>query len=390
MDAKKFQKFQKELAGMIVEQLNKDDIKDGKDEAAEELARIKEQNSDLMKQIKDAQAKEVKLAVPGSEETKNFKYRGYDIRKQGLELGIADNDERERHAKFIIDVLTKADMNEGTVGQGGYLVPDEYEATILGLARKSSVGLQEARVWNMGTDVLRIPKENGAVTVDYAAEASANSQSEPTVAEMTLTAKRFGAYSQVTNELLEDSMIDITSWITELFAEALGQSVDDQLFNGSSTTADLHGACGATISGSGAYTALAFGDFSSAIAQLETGELQNAKFYMNKALNHYVRTMVDASNRLIYQFPNAGAPGQIYGYPLILVPKINSAPAAGEMGFVFGDLKKGAAIGMRRGMSIKANPYILMKEHKTQFVTSMRFDTNVAVAGALVEWVPSS
>lgn len=390
MDAKKFNKWQKELAGVIAEQLDKTSVDEGKAEAAEELAELKSTNAELLTQIKAAQAKEVKLQVPGSEEVVDFSYHGYDLRKQGLELGISDNDVRERSAKFIVGVITKADMNEGTTTQGGFLVPDEYEAVILGEARKTSIALTEARVWNMGSDVLRVPIENALVTVDYAAEASANSQSEPTVAEMTLTAKRFGAYSQVTNELLEDSMIDVVSWITGQFSEALGQEVDDQLFNGTDTTGNLAGSCGATISGSGAYTAVTFTDFSNAIAQLDQGELVNSKFYMNKGINHYVRTMVDASSRLIYQFPTAGNPAQIYGYSNILVNKMKSAPTAGQTGFIFGDLKKGAAIGLRRGMVMQTNPYILMKENKTQFVTSMRFDTNVAVSGALVEWIAKS
>jgi len=395
MDAKKFTKFQEELAGKIVEQMSASqigEVKEAKEKAEAEIAAIKESNKALAAEVesmKKSAGRSVSLLVPGGE-VKEFIYKGYDIRNQMASFDIPA-ERKERHAKFIIDVINKTAMTEASPGGGGYVVPDEYAKDLQALARLQSIALQDCRIWTMGTDVLRIPAENGAVAVDWAsAEADPNNQSEPTLAEVVLSTKRLGAYSVASNELIEDTYIDVTGWLTEIFAEAYGQEIDNQVFNGTTFTSDLHGGCGATISGAASISALTFTHFSNAIAQLEEVRALGAKFYFNKAVAHYVRVMIDASNRLIYQMPTAGNPGQIYGYPAVQVPKMTAAPTSGQQAFVFGNLNKGYALGIRRGMTMKVNPYILMKEHQTQFIVSGRLDGAVALSHAMVEFVIGS
>jgi HK97 family phage major capsid protein len=393
---KKFKKFQEELAGIVVETMDarqRAEVKEAKEQTEAEIAKIKEQNKELaaiVDEMKKAAGKKVDLIVPGETVKKSFIYKGYDLRNQMQRFDIPA-DRKEAHAKFLVDLITKTAMTEASTTGGGYLVPDEYEMDLQALARLQSVAMQDCRIWTMGTDTLRIPAENGAVSVDWAsAEADPNVNSEPTVAEITLSTKRLGAYSVASNELLEDSAIDITGWLTELFAEAQGQEIDNQVFNGTTFTSDLHGGCGTTISGVTAISSLTFTNFSNAIAQLEEIRAVGAKFYFNKSVAHYVRTMIDASNRLIYQMPTAGNPGNIYGYPTVQVPKMTAAPTAGQQVFIFGNLQKGYALGRRRGMTMSVNPYILMKEHQTQFINSSRWDGAVALSGALVEFVLSA
>ena len=395
MEPNKFKKFQQELADIVVSSMTasqKAEVKEGAEKAMEEIAKIKEQNTALtamVDEMKKAAGKPVSLVVPGGG-TETFIYKGYDIRNQMQKYDIPA-ERKELHAKFLIDMIKKTAMTEASAGGGGYVVPEQYDMDLQVLARLSSVALQECRIWNMTGDTLRIPAEGNAVTVDWAsAEADPNNQSEPTFTEIALTTKRLGAYAIASNELLEDSAIDITGYLTEIFAEAEGQEIDNQVFNGTTFTSDLHGGCGTTMSGIAGISSLTFTTFSTAISKLEEIRAIGAKFYFNKAVAHYVRTMIDASNRLIYQFPTAGNPGQIYGFPAVQVPKMTAAPTSGQQAFIFGNLYKGYAIGKRRGMTMSVNPYILMKENQTQFVCSSRWDGAVALSGALVECVVGS
>jgi len=395
MEPNKFKKFQQELADIVVSSMTasqKAEVKEGAEKAMEEIAKIKEQNTALtamVEEMKKSAGKPVSLVVPGGG-TETFIYKGYDLRNQMQKYDIPA-ERKEIHAKFLIDMIKKTAMTEASAGGGGYLVPEQYDMDLQALARLSSVALQDCRIWNMTGDTLRIPAEGAAVTVDWAsAEADPNNQSEPTFSEIVLSTKRLGAYSVASNELLEDSAIDITGYLTEVFAEAQGQEIDNQVFNGTTFTSDLHGGCGTTISGIASLSALTFTNFSNAIAQLEEVRAIGAKFYFNKSVAHYVRTMIDASNRLIYQFPTAGNPGQVYGFPAVQVPKMTAAPTSGQQVFIFGNLYKGYAIGKRRGMTMSVNPYILMKENQTQFVCSSRWDGAVALSGALVEAVIGS
>jgi HK97 family phage major capsid protein len=395
MEPNKFKKFQQELADIVVSSMTlaqKAEVKEGSEQALAEIAKMKEENkalASMVEEMKKSVGKPVSLIVPtGGTET--FIYKGYDLRNQMQRFDIP-NERKELHSKFLIDMIKKTALTEASAGGGGYTVPDQYDMDLQTLARLSSIALQECRIWNMTGDVLRIPAEGAAVTVDWAsAEADPNNQSEPTFTEIALSTKRLGAYSIASNELLEDSAIDITGYLTEVFSEAQGQELDNQVFNGTTFTSDLHGGCGTTISGAASISALTFTHFSNAIAQLEEVRAVGAKFYFNKSVAHYVRTMIDASNRLIYQFPTAGNPGQIYGFPAVQVPKMTAAPTSGQQTFVFGNLYKGYALGKRRGMTMSVNPYILMKENQTQFVCNSRWDGAIALSGALVEFVIGS
>lgn len=396
MDAKKFRKFQEDLAGMIAERIGKEDeVKDSAEQYKEELAKLKEENEQFkafMEKAQKAVGKKVSLEVPGEEKTTDFIYKGYDLRTQGSILTIPD-EQKERVAKFIIDVMIndKASLVEGTDSRGGYYVPEVWETEVQALARLSSVAIRDCRIWPMSTDTTLIPKENGAVSVDWANEGSANSESEPTVAQITLTAHRLGAYSESSTELVEDSFVDILSWLTELFAEAQGQAIDAQVFEtGGTFTSSLPGNAGATISGSGGYSATTYTDFSNAITQMEAIRRIGAKYYFDKSMLHIVRTMKDGSNSLIWQLPNANKPGTIYEYPYEEVPSMTDSPSAADTGFFFGNLKKAYALGRRRGMTMKVNPYIKMKEEMVQFINNSRWDGAVVLPGAYVEYICKS
>jgi len=391
MDAKKFTKFQDELAGMIFERMNKAEFNEGKEETREEIARMKEDNTALkaeMETLRKSAGKKVSLSVPGEEKTTDFIYKGYDLKSQGAILTVPD-EQKEHIAKFAIDVMIndKAALNEGTAAQGGYTVPEIWETEMQALARLNSVAIKDCRIWPMSTDTTLIPKENGAVSVDWANEKSANSESEPTVDQITLSAKRLGAYSESSTELVEDSFVDIVSWLTELFAEAQGQEIDKQVFVGTTFTSSLKGNAGATISGSGAYSAITYTDFASAITQIEAPRRVGAKYYLDKSMAYYVRTMKDGSNRLIYQMPNGTDPENIYNYLMAEVPQMTNTPAAADTGFFFGNLRKAYALGRRRGMTMKVNPYIKMKEEMVQFINNSRWDGAVVLPGAYVEWI---
>lgn len=192
-------------------------------------------------------------------------YMGYNLDMQGSEMKwkmnypqnaniltqlypvtrIADDQHREEYAKFLIDVIKatkqdpgamarlaasreKATMTEGTGSTGGYLVPEEFTNELLAFARLQSLGLRYCRVWPMSEMIRTVPVESTGVSVAWTSEGSAATETEPTVGEVTLTAKKLDAFGVVTNELLADSAIDIVSWLTQLFAEAIGQELDNQ------------------------------------------------------------------------------------------------------------------------------------------------------------------
>lgn len=380
--------YRTELKGIIKELL--DDKTNTKNEEIidtneEKMAKLLEDNADMKEKMEKllTTSTEKTVIVPEMDATTTL-YKGYDLLAQGETLTIKDESKKERIAKFLIDTVTKT-MNEGTTTAGGHLVPEEYQVELLGFARETSVALQDCRVMPMSRDVMKFPRENGGVSVNWAAtETTANVLTEPTVSMVTLSTERMGAYVPVTNDLLEDSAFDIVSFLTGLFAEAVGQELDNQVFNGTPFASVLDGA-GSTITISGTtFASVDHEDFSLAIAELSDIKLSGAKFYMNKAIKHYIRILKDGSDRLIYTLPSGIIPANIYEIPVRTVEKMVGTTAAATSFILLGNLKN-YILGKRRGMTIKANPYILMKENTTQFVVSSRWDGQIGLAGGFVD-----
>lgn len=388
---------EKQLRGLIAEMIDEKTMSKAAeiaDKKNEDHAKMVEQNAELKAQIEKLQsapAQKVELPVPGSTEKKTF-YKGYNLAKQGMILSL-DDARKQEVAKMFVDMIHgKAAMQEGTTTEGGFLVFDEYQSEILAHARLSSVALRDCRILPMASDTLRIPREDGAVSVNWTAEEIALTQSEPTIAEVVLTANKLGAYSIVSNELLADSQFDIVSWLTELFAEAAGQEIDNQWMNGTTFTGILSGGvttntvtCTSTTTTPNRHVQVDDTELSSMVAALTSNKLVGAKYYLHRNSLHYIRMMEDTAGVRIWMLPNANQPGTIYGYPYELVDAIPSAPNAGDPFLAFGNMKKGYIIGIRRGaMSLDMDPYGAFTTDQTRFRLVTRFDGAMGLENALV------
>lgn len=396
----KDQKYQEQLRNMLKEIIGESTMDQAKEIAAEtneKVAKLLEQNKELADRLEAMEkmpAQKVELPVPGRDGVvKEFMYRGYNLKTQGASLSLPE-EKKEGYAKFLIDCLQKAAMNEGTAAQGGFLVPDEYGDEILAFTRRSSVALQEATVYDMGTDTLRVPREASNVAVSWGNEAATLAASDPTVGELVLNAKRLGAYSTASNELLADSSFDIVSWLTSQFAEAIALEIDDSAFNaagGSTFIGALSGtttntvSCAATGTSPNRHIQLTVDELSLAISKLTDNKLANAKFYFHLNSIHYVRVQEDGAGNKVWAQPGNGVPGTVYEYPYRVSDKIGSAtPAAATPFALFGNFKN-YVIGRRRGsMILEIDPYGLFTNYQTRFRMVTRWDAAPGLEAGMV------
>jgi HK97 family phage major capsid protein len=336
------------------------------------------------------------------------KYKGYHLDLQGRDIGgraekmgipfVTDPEFRERFARFMLDVLQgRTALSEGTAGQGGYLVPDEYEPVILAFAReKSQIALPLCWVLPMGSDTKRVPAEASGADVAWTAEATAATESTgPTVGEAVLAAKRLTGYKEASNELIDDSMFDIVSWLTELFGEAIGLELDNQVLNGTGSPCSgvLTAKAGYSVvmgSGSAAFSMLGGDDLSSMLSKLKESVLGNAYFVLHRTVFHYVRTIKNADGTYMYGPLMGPDPQSIWGLPYIRSEKAPSTSGASTALAVLGNFKF-FVIGRRQGdMKLFVNPYSLDKENQTRFKVETRWGLAVGQANAFVRYITAA
>jgi len=432
---------QDELKGLLNEVMG-DEIQKAIDKNAEASeARIKaleDLNTEQKAKIEALEklpAEPAKIAVPGAPGvTKDVLYRGYDLGVQGAQLTqqarqlltelkrqghdvdfediygrkveIADPEAKERYAKFMIgliragggDPVAKAALQEGTDSEGGYVVPDEFTNEILAFARLQSFTLRDCRVWPMGSDVRTIPAEDGAVSVAWTAEENTATESEPTLAEVTLTAKRLDAYSKASNELLMDANVDIVSWLTGLFAEAIGQELDNQVLNGTGDPCSgvLTAAAGNSVvlaSPQVSFSSVDADDLSNAIASLPINRLAGARFYMHRTVLHPIRTLQTTAGAYIFAQPGNGVPATIWEYPYTLTekgPTTSDATQADTAFISFGNMRY-FAIGRRlQSMTLDVDPYGLFTNYQTRFRIVNRWGMSIGLSGGFCRVVTAA
>ena len=290
------------------------------------------------------------------------------------------------------NMATKASMQEDTPSEGGYLVPDEYQWEMVKLARNRTFALQECTVLPMAGSTLKLPTEASMVTVEWDDEEGQIGQKEGTVGQVSLTAKRMNALAVASNELLDDSAIDIVSMLTEQFGYAVALEIDNQVLagTGSPVSGLMEGTTGTSVvmaTGSAHFSMINFDPMNEASCSLEDGYLANAKWVFGRTAKRYLRNVKDTDGNYIMVHPSATQSGTIWEHPYIVSEKAINTSAVSTVEAVFGNLKQ-FYIGRRRGiMSLDVDPYGKFDYYQTRFRIVTRWGFAVANANAFVSVV---
>ena len=398
---------------------------------ADEVAKIKKEEDAVKaaaaeqvakeKEIEDLKAENAKLkAAPvDKKDTKVFSigksdmFKGYSLRKQfrgANEIFAPSNEEdKDKAVKEMLTILdtynktgrftinSKAAMQLGTDGEGGYLVPETWANEVEYKAALYSAAMGNANMFTFpaNTGELNIPKEGNGITVTWAAEEAANSESEPTVGNLQLVAKRGGFWGIMSNELMQDAGYDVVGYITKLAIRAMAQEIDNQVFNGTTFTSSLLTGVttndfkvGMTTSAAGAGTDLGditALDLANMIQAIPASRRVGAKFFLPKEAMTYIRTLNNGSGGAILMDGISGVQSPtIYGYPFVEVDAISGTDTTAAQDFcLFGNMDSYALAMKLAPTSLELNPYsgTEFKAYQTLFRMYMRADGGVLHEG---------
>jgi len=133
-------------------------------------------------------------------------------------------------------------MEEGDLSQGGYLVPEEFRATLLQTALESSIVRPRATSIPMATNRVTLPvlvdddhstDFFGGVIIYRTAEKGSKTEKNPVFGKVSLTLHKLTGLCYVTDELLQDSVISIEPIIKSTFGQAIAFTQDYDFLRGS-------------------------------------------------------------------------------------------------------------------------------------------------------------
>lgn len=240
---------------------------------------------------------------------------------------------------------------------GGYVVDSELSAEIRHLVTEYGVARREMTTHELTKGSYKVNELVTDLTVNWADTETASLLSTQFVlGQGTLELKRLYAIVTLTNTLLEDSEIDLTSFISERVAEGMAMQEDEAFFNGDGTatygsftgllaTAGLNSV---TMTGS-TFASMDADDLIAMQDATPQGALRNGKYYMHRSIMSIVRKLKDSDGAYIYQRPAEGGPATIWGKPVVEVEVMpTSSDTAANTPFVlFGDMKKAAIFGYK-------------------------------------------
>jgi HK97 family phage major capsid protein len=229
--------------------------------------------------------------------------------------------------------------------QTGAPVPTSFYDQVIMLARHVGPMLQTSTVLNTaGGENLQIPSLAQYSTAAITSEGTAISESDPVFNSfVTLSAYKFSFLVQLSTELIEDSGVDILSFLADQVGNELGFRVNASLTTGTGSsqpngivTASSLGVTGATAV-TGAFTA---DNLISLVYSVDTAgrRLAGSGFQMNASSIAKMRSLKDTAGNFVFSPAlNADAQDLLLGYPVFENPGMASTGTANKS-VIFGHL----------------------------------------------------
>lgn len=298
-------------------------------------------------------------------------------------------------------------MTEGVDTAGGFLSPEQAEASIIRLVEAYGVFRRNAMLMPMSRDTLTVPKRTGGLTVYCPGESAAITASDIAMTQVGLVAKKWATITAVSNELMEDAVVAIAELIAQEIALAFAIKEDLCGFIGDSSATYFHLvgvlkhagttnlACDSTDTTFAKSCAWKY--LSGVIGNVPTWALPTARYYFHRS-NFWqnVVGLVDATGNPIVRFgatiQPGGAPLQlgqatplVLGFPVELTEALPaaSATAVSTANWCFGSLRMGWFLGQRKGVEIAQDKSVYFASDQTAIRGLQRIDIKAAEATAM-------
>lgn len=303
-----------------------------------------------------------------SKETEKTETLDYETR--GLEQYLRGTNGEERRS--LTEANTVGNAVEGTAGNGGITVPTSVHEQIIEDLTETSPVFAAARKFGSVTGNLKVAREDGLDDEGFIGETLDASKITPVLKSVTLTQKRVGAAIQLTNQLINDSGVDIVGYANGRLTRSVGLAIergilvgakdpetDDQSFvpiigHNDVEVITVAGAEGPTVE-----------EILNIYGSVNPGYLDGAMFIVSrKVFNTMLKLKDGDGSYLVFRDIVNGKPGYtLFGVPVHVSAVLNGQKDGIEM--IFGN------IGQAYGMLVK----------KQMNLITVTADTTQALAG---------
>ena len=276
-------------------------------------------------------------------------------------------------------------LQVGTDSEGGYLVPDEFEHTLVEALEEENFFRGIATVIQTSSGDRKIPVVATKGTASWIDEEGAYPESDDSFGQVSIGAYKVATMLKVSDELLNDSVFDLEAYISKEFGRRIGTKEEEAFFTGDGKgkpTGIFNAAGGASDGVTTAAAGISFDDVMDLFYALKSPYRRKAVWVLNDTTVKALRKLKDNNGNYIWQpSVQAGQPDMILNRPYhtsAYVPEV----AAGAKVMAFGDFSY-YWIADRQGRSFKRLNELFAANGQVGFLASQRVDGKLILSEAV-------
>ncbi len=322
---------------------------------------------------------------------------------QNRPLDTVDAPTAEQTRSYLRDLTTYfrrgVITNEMTIGgdpQGGYWVSPDMSGRIVKFIYETSPMRSICAVQEITTDRLTGPNDFYEASFGWVGETEERPETDtPDLGEWQIPVDEAYAEPRASQNLLDDSGVDIEAWLSMKIAERLARGENKAFIDGNGIKKPRGllsyptAATETTVASWGTFqhrtTEDTDGPLTSAdtlillTGDLKSAYMDNARWGMNRRTLAQVRTIKDADNNYVFVPDFSQSPyGMILGHPvspLEDMPNMGAAADENNLPIAFGDFMKTYQIVQRQGIRVLRDN--LTKKPYVKFYTTCRVGGDV-------------
>lgn len=196
-------------------------------------------------------------------------------------------------------------LQVGTDSEGGFLVPDEFESTLIEALEEENIFRQLATIITTSSGDKKIPVVASKGTASWVEEEGAVPESDDAFNQVSIGAYKLATIIKVSEELLNDSVFNLQRYISKEFARRIGTKEEEAFFVGNGTGKpvgifnDTNGADVGVTSASA--TTIKFDEIIDLYYSLKSPYRKNAVFVTNDTTIKTIRKFKDGNGQYLWQ-----------------------------------------------------------------------------------------
>ena len=265
-------------------------------------------------------------------------------------------------------------MSVGSDPDGGYFVPEELSSEIGQRLSALSPIRSISSVRQVSASVFKKPFASSGPAVGWVGETEARPEtSASSLAELQFPTMELYAMPAATSTLLEDSAVNVETWLAEEVEAAFAEQESAAFINGDGVNKPTGFLNVPTVSedswswgnlgyvATGEDGALASQDAADVLVDtiyaLKAGYRQNSHWVMNRRTQAELRKLKDSNGDYLWQAPaTVDANARLLGFPVVEAEDMPDI-ASDAMAMAFGDFRRGYLVVDRTGVTVLRDPY---------------------------------